>query len=76
MTGTLRENGFRLSEVVTSKEETITVSEFEADHAFNILMSDVDGYSPPEVQSTLQDKLQEVNLKFLVYLLFPTFSRY
>jgi hypothetical protein len=62
MTGTLRQDAFRLSEVVTSKEETITVSEFEADHAFDLLMSDVDGYSPPEVQSTLQDKLQEITM--------------
>merc|ERR1712168_311502 len=63
MTGTLREDGFKLTEVTSSvKEETVTVSEFEAHHAFDLLMSDVDGYSPPEVKSTLQDKLQEISM--------------
>jgi len=62
-TGTLSQDGFKLSDVTTTiKEETVTVSEIEADHAFDLLMSDVDGYSPLEVKSTLQDKLQEISM--------------
>lgn len=66
MTETLLSHGncFQLPEIMALKcEDPVqSVSEFEAEHAFDLLMSDIDGYSPPELQSTLQDKLQEISM--------------